>query len=180
MVHESSISYRKIFSPFRGNIFQRILKLWIIPWWPRLEIFLLTLLGVGVFKYVLMNTIGRVGRYSQYQTNYHIGRMNMNNLLKFATNQTMFNEGWHIFAFVVTNLPYIWRAFATGDTSGWFFWFVMGFGLLNIYCVLLQRYNRARLVLAIERLASKGYYPDEQYSNWLALDIPIKETEYTW
>lgn len=164
------VSYRSVFSPLKGNIFQMLLKLWIFPWFPRFAILVYNLLGVGIFRFVLMNTIGLVGKGSSRQTNYRIGERTMNNLLTFTTNQTMFNEGVH----TIAGLP----AFIT-----LFVLLINGHGyqdigttilvatFINLYCVLLQRYNRAKLVLLIEQRLNEGDRPDYNYSNWLGLDF---------
>jgi len=165
-------SYKVIFGSHKGNIFQRLLKFWIIPRSPRLAIFVYTLLGVEIFKKVLMSTFGRLGRNSMYQTNYRLGKRNLKNLLTFATSQTMFNESWHLFAFFTTNLPFLIDWWNTGHLMSGYVVVILIISVINIYCVMLQRYNRARICLVIERLVSKGHTVDGSYRNWLALDLP--------
>ncbi|KKT39063.1 MAG: hypothetical protein UW26_C0008G0005 [Candidatus Collierbacteria bacterium GW2011_GWF1_44_12] len=165
-------SYKVIFGTHKGNLIQRLLKFWIMPRMPRLEILVYTLLGVGIFKRVLMNTIGRIDKYSSHQTNYNIGKLNLKNLLTFATSQTMFNEGWHLFAFLATNLPYLITWWNDGRPLSATTVFFLVLSVINIYCVMLQRYNRARICLVVERLVSKGHTVDSSYRNWLALDLP--------
>lgn len=175
-------SYKTIFGSHKGNMFQKALKFWIRPRAPRLALVVYTLLGVGLFRYVLMNTVGRLGRFSRYQTNYHIGTINMNNLLTFATNQTMFNEGWHLFAFFATNLPLLLSWYGEGMQLNGFTVFLFVVTLVNIYCVLLQRMNRAKIALMIETLIERGHRQDTRYKNWLALDLPepVEHDEYAY
>ncbi|PIP85583.1 hypothetical protein COY48_01705 [Candidatus Collierbacteria bacterium CG_4_10_14_0_8_um_filter_43_86] len=164
-------SYKQVFSPRKGNLLQRVLKFWIIPRFPHLEVAVYILLGVGLFRLLLMKTIGRLGAWSRYQTNYHIGRLTMNNLLTFVTNQTMFNEIVHIVAFLPSFffLTALWWAgmpvFVTTNL------FVIVIAAINLYCIMLQRYNRARLVVLIEDKLNTGHLPDSSYKNWLALDF---------
>jgi len=156
----------------KGNIFQMLLKLWIFPWFPRLEIFIYNLLGVGVFRYILMHTIGLIGKGGKRQTHYHLGERTMNNLLTFATNQTMFNESVHI----VSGMPGF-LLFIVSATNGFrdfrsqFNYSLLVLTLIILYCVMLQRYNRAKLVLLIEERLNAGEIPNEMYENWLALDF---------
>ena len=57
------------------------------------------------------------------------------------------------------------------DFSSQFNYSLLVLTLINLYCVMLQRYNRAKLVLLIEERLNAGEIPNEMYENWLALDF---------
>lgn len=159
------MSFRSIFSPLKGNLFQRLVKFWIFPWAPKLEIFIYYLLGVGIFRRVVMRTVGRIRGWNGEQDNYHIGERTLNNLLTFATNMTMINEVLHPFYFV-----FVW-IFLGGFNLSVLSVLISLAAVTNFYCILLQRFNRAKLVLMIEDRMNEGEMPDNRYKNWLALDF---------
>lgn len=166
------VSYSRIFGPFKGNIFQRLLKILMFPMFPKLAVFIYTILGVGVFRFIVMNTVAKWRKDDPgRQTNYRIGQKTTNNILTFITDQTLFNEVIH----AVVTLPSLPTMISLPIWIGSIPWFLttayIVVFLINLYCVFLQRYNRARLALWIVERVNDGDLPDDSYKNWLAFDF---------
>ena len=103
-------------------------------------------LGVKGFKKLLMNTLGRFVK-SNYSNSYYIGsERNIDSLLSFE-KYARFNEKVHLLG------SFFSFAGLFGDN---YFPLISGLFLaLNVYCCLVQRYNRARVINTLEEHISQ-------------------------
>lgn len=158
-----------------GNFAQRAAKAWIKLRNPEGTVKLMKAMQVDDFQKAAINVSSFLKRTmhieSKTRTNYTLGDTSVNSLVDFATNQTGFNEAVHLGA-LAFNSAVITAGVATGHMD------VavavnMGAFALNSYCVLAQRYTRARLSMAIDRaLRRNKHFDPDKYTNALGIRFP--------
>jgi hypothetical protein len=114
-------------------------------------------LGIKYFKKVLMRTQGQIHK-RQYGNktpdNYFIGEKPTLEALKTFESEARGNEGVHLIAGVLASMCGTALAYAHDlDKTAVFFG---ANALFNLPLIMLQRYNRARVVKAIERKEKKS------------------------
>lgn len=107
--------------------------------------------GVHIFKAVLMG--GAIGVFKvlsiehvKKRGGYFLGGQSLDDL-KGMEGRTRIYESMHVAAILFTNLPHV--------TNTQVLPFMLTAFAVNLYCVLLQRYNRERLYKAIQRIESR-------------------------
>jgi hypothetical protein len=158
-------SYQDLLGSRKGNAWQRFLRWWFFPTHPELAILIYTLLGVTIFRTLAMQTFGSL--QSGEQGNYFVGESTLDNLLEFATRDSVHSEILHTTGVVLGILTLVWTVLG-GPVN---LVFIAIFTLGNLYCVFLQRYNRARLMLLVVKRLGHGRRPSLRYGNWLGLDF---------
>jgi hypothetical protein len=166
-----------------GNLLQRAVKMWIKPKNPEETIRLMKQLQVDKFQAIATGVMRRMKKamgidsafQTNYQTNYTLGKPNLNSMVDFATHKNTLNEIVHLFGmgwYTMSLLPFL----ASGKVGAGV---IINFGafMVNTYCVLAQRYSRARISIAIDKaLARKKNFDPEEYKNILGLKL-TPETE---
>ena len=158
-----------------GDLVQRLTKLWIKPQNPEGTIRLMEFLKVDRFQDTVKKlssfTVKKLeGETKGRQTNYTLRDSGMNALLDFATNQTTFNESIHLLGIPLGALQ-VSYGLMTGENIS----VAMGTGtlILNTYCVLAQRYSRARLTLTINKILQRHKeFNLKNYENNLGIRLP--------
>lgn len=175
-------TFKEMLDPRTGNLLQRIIKVYITPHKPERTVKLMEDLGVDRFQKLLLgiyrlitNATGFDKRIKneRIQTNYTLGDRSLDSMVDFATNQTTFNEVLHL-------IGAAWCAavFLPEVAAGNFEWPVvlsMSLFIVNIYCILAQRYTRARLSIAIDRALKLGKPFVGKYENILGIRIPSQD-----
>lgn len=133
-----------------------------------------------------MRTFGDIvsGRYKKTsrltnETNYNLGRLDLDGLLNHISYAIFFNEVVH-WGVAILSVPGAYIALLKEPTwayqqpgSSLLFFSVM---FLNTHILMTQRYNRAEIVLLIDRLRAR--FPNsprlkiKRYKNRFALEIP--------
>ncbi len=170
-------NFAEMLDTANGNLLQRAVKMWIKPRNPEGTIRLMKQLQVDKFQAIPVGAMRRMkkamGVDKQIQSNYTLGKPNLNSMVDFATHQNTLNEAIHLFGMswcTMALLPLL----ASGRIDGAV---IINFGafMVNTYCVLAQRYSRARISIAIDRaLARKKDFDPEEYKNSLGLKLPPK------
>lgn len=158
-----------------GTFVQRAAKAWIKPHNPEGTVRLMKALQVDDFQKSAISITSFLKRAmyieEKTQTNYVLGDNSVNSLVDFATNRTGLNEAAHLGA-LAFNSAVITAGVATGHVDA-LVAVSMGAFALNSYCVLAQRYTRARLSMAIDRALSRNKsFDPEKYSNKLGIRFP--------
>lgn len=106
-------------------------------------------LGVGVFKDVLMATVGRMHRWLTRKTgegtNYTLGGHRYEDLKRFERD-SRFNESIHLWC----NIGCLGTVIGYALTGSMPPLFTTAIAALNIYCCAAQRYHRLRLERAVK------------------------------
>jgi hypothetical protein len=155
-----------------GNLLQRAIKMWIIPRDPEGTIRLMEKLKVHKFQAIPVGVFKKMrkaaGIDKQFQSNYTLGKPNLNSMVDFATNQNTLNEIIHLFGMIngiIILLPFLISGRVEALTLSLF--------MINTYCVLAQRYSRARISIVIDKaLARKKNFNPKEYKNLLRLKLP--------
>lgn len=140
----------------------------------------MNVLQVDHFQQIPINALKLVKKLAHIegniQTNYTLGDTSLNSLVDFATNQTTFNEAIHLF-----QIPINASLLLEGAVSGHIDSIVAVNAsalLINTYCVLAQRYSRARLSITIDKaLRRNREFDPEKYSNTLGIRFPEHKSE---
>lgn len=164
-----------------GTLAQRLGKMWIKPTNPEGTIRLLEALKVDKFrilelkvaKHVLEVLRARKDRAPQpFQSNYTVADTSLPFLIDFATNQTFLNEKIHLIGLAL-NLAVILPVVTQGKMDNLVFMNTVTLAI-NTYCILSQRYTRARLTKAINRALQKNRNFDlKRYKNLLGLKLSV-------
>lgn len=110
------------------------------------------------------------GEKHRYQTNYTIKDSSLSSLVDYGVNKTFFNEAIHI-ASTAAVLPAGVGFILTDNTLG--VALQGGVALINLACILAQRYSRARCEILIDRKLAQGKTIDDcRYENRLDLRLP--------
>lgn len=159
-----------------GNLLQRSIKAWIAPRNPDGTIKLMEAMRVDVFQSVLrrISHIWLVpkSKEERLHDNYTMSDGSLNSMVDFATNKTSLNEAIHSVG-VVGGSALLFSPITEGRTD---YLVALNVGILvgNIYCILAQRYTRARLSIAIDRaLARNKRFNVDRYWNVLRLKTPL-------
>ncbi|MFA5933167.1 MAG: hypothetical protein WCV81_02780 [Microgenomates group bacterium] len=168
-------TYKEMFEHSESdNVVQRLFKWYLKPRGnPHTTIKILKALQIHQFQKIpriLARHMTSNGKY-RYQSTYSVKDTRLSSLIDYGTNQTAFNEIWHLGAIAVTNLPTCIADIMNGNMFG--LTIIGSVGVLNLYCVLAQRYSRARCEVLIDRALSRGrtieFY---EYSNRFNLKLP--------
>lgn len=158
-----------------GNYFQRAAKAWIKPRNPEGTIKLMKALQVPEFQGLAIKInqiIKKAMRIDvRNQKNYVLGDKTLSSMVDFATNKTSVNEAIHMSALAL-NAAIIIPAVATGHIDAGVA-VNLGAMAINTYCIMAQRYTRARLSIGIDRaLQSNKHFDPDKYSNALGIRVP--------
>lgn len=170
-------SFDEMMDASTGTAWQRLQKWYFKVGNPEKNIKFLESIGVDKYrnsaKWIMLDLLKRRG-YTEQQaregknTNYTLADRSLNSLLDFATNQTTLNEIAHLVLAAQCVL------LAGVDTLSGESPVVGGtFFILNLYCVLAQRYTRSKLSIAIDRVLQKHpKFDAEKYKNALGIKLP--------
>lgn len=168
-------SFEEMLDTSTGNYFQRAAKAWIKPRNPEGTIKLMKALQIDDFQGLaikinqLMKKALHVDRRTQ--TNYTLGDNTLNSMVDFATNRTGLNEAIHMGALAL-NAAIIIPGVATGHIDAGVA-VNLGAMAVNTYCILAQRYARARLSMGIDRALHRNkHFDPEKYTNALGIRVP--------
>ncbi len=140
---------------------------------PRTIIRVLEALQVHQFQKLAKPTTDFMTHYAAYrnQSIYAIKDSRLSSLIDYGANQSVLTEAWHIGAIATTCIPFGVIAIISHDITG--LAFQGGGTLLNLVCILAQRYSRARCEMIIDKSLARGktidYY---EYNNRLNLRLP--------
>lgn len=158
-----------------GNLLQRSVKAWITPRNPEGTIKLIEAMRVDVFQRALLRCHNRWLVPKSWKEkpgdNYTMPDGSLNSMVDFAMNKTSFNEAIHSVG-VVAASALLLSLIAEGRTD-YPVVFSVGALMEDIYCILAQRYTRARLSIAIDRaLARNERFNVDEYRNVLRVKMP--------
>ncbi|MBI4157702.1 hypothetical protein HY502_02540 [Candidatus Woesebacteria bacterium] len=173
-------SFAEMLDASRGNFVQRAVKAWIKPRNPEGTIKLMKALQVDHFQKMVIKAITPIRRLSHIekgtQTNYALGDNSLESLTDFATNQTTFNEVIHLSALSFASLAVLGGV--AGGRIDSLLAVNTGVLIVNTYCVLAQRYSRARLSIAIEKVLRRNkHFNLGNYTNLLGIQLPKNKQE---
>jgi hypothetical protein len=125
------------------------------------------LVGTHLFRKLIMSTVGRiVPAYSggNYRLNGRQGKLESAN--NFAFKGSVFNELVHAVQ-VPINAIDVMHDVADGNINS-----ISNVAALaiNVGCVAVQRYNRARMVGVVDRAVQRGREFDPDYRSWTGID----------
>lgn len=177
-IQEGPKTFEEMLDTGVGNFLQRAAKAYIKPRNPEQTIKLMKALQVDRFQDAaigimgIMQLIKKALRINlRTQTNYSLGDNSLSSMVDFATNKTTFNEAVHLVAagiFAASILPTV----ATGRVDASLA-LNTGVFLVNTYCVLGQRYARARLSMVIDHaLKRHREFDANRYRNALGIKVP--------
>lgn len=174
-IQEGPQTFEEMLDTGIGNFLQRVTKVYIKPRNLEQTIKLMKTLQVDHFQEVVIGIhqlIKKALRLNKrIQTNYTLGDNSLNSMVDFATNQTTFNEAVYLVGAglcAALALPAVAAGYV--DSS-----FALNTGLfvVNVYCILAQRYTRARLSRAINQaLKLHKEFDINKYSNVLGIKTP--------
>jgi len=182
MVNEISKpkSVNELLKQSRKNFIKRALGHYLFPRNPNLSVKIYRALGVPIIRKAVMGTAGKASWLRGHNgNNYRLdtddyGRMTAE--MDFAAKASVFNEAVHTAA-TIQVLPVLIDSLIDLDkidvaTTGNFASASANFALFafNAALVALQRYNRARMTVSINKSLEEGERFDEGYRNWLGLD----------
>jgi serine/threonine protein phosphatase PrpC len=164
------------FSP--AGPMQRLLARYLTPRDPAPAARFWARLGAPLMRRVIMGTIGRITRPGQ-GGNYrmHSRQAPLEALTRFALGGSAFNEAVHTFGaiwcgvslFSETALSVLGTGNA-GQFRGHLVLLALA-GVLNVWLVAVQRYNRARAIRLVNALLARGRTFNPSYRNWAGLDL---------
>jgi len=159
----------------QGTAIQKLLRFYIYSKNPDMIILACQLLQVDKFQQLMIrisSTTSKDGQFSNYKTNYTLGNLTTERLIQFATIETLVNELIHL-----VQLPYnaIFIHYSLEKNLPSFAFANLLFFTFNTYCVLAQKYTRARLTKTIDARIRKKKFPSSDFSNPLALRLPQSE-----
>ncbi len=131
-------------------------------------------IGTPVMRKVIMGTVGRVIKPftgGNYRLNKHLGKME--SAANFAVRGSVFNEAWHTLV-AVPQITELMSEVASGNPD--IATFNTAALAINLGCVAVQRYNRARISAYLDRQLQKGKEFDPAYKNWLGIDYRAQHT----
>jgi len=165
--------YKMLNSP-KGTLQQRIIKKWITPINPEGTIKLLERLNVHKFQGLMLKIIMEITESTgkdPVQSGYTLGRTDLNSMIDYATNQSTANEAIHL-AGTSIGIYYLLLALAIGKIDMYIFP-LLAVTAMQIYCVLAQRYSRARLSIIIDKaFAKQKKFKSHEYFNSLDIELP--------
>jgi hypothetical protein len=167
-------SFREMLDTSKGHFIQRISKAWIKPTNPEGTVKLMKALQVDHFQQIPIKAMDWVRRkmgVERRQGNYTLGDTSLNNLVDFATNRSGMNEAIHLYGMALCAATILPSAL-NGNVDG-IVVINTGMFIINSYCVLAQRYARARLTIGIDRALQKNrHFDPEKFKNHLDLTLP--------
>lgn len=147
-IAEVAIEYSRNIAVGIGSVVDVAAQAYLTPALPERDNIIYTALGVPLFKKALMHTIGAVHRMvsGPEGTNYVLGGSSLEDL-KRMERHTQVNEMLHLFGAITG--AYALSDFAFSGTPIGVTALVIQ--VINAYCIFLQRYNRQRLLAAIDQ-----------------------------
>lgn len=136
-----------------------ILDLYFNPKWFERDGLIYRVLGVGIFKIVINATVGRFVlaiRQRKDLTSYYIGDVRSEKAVRLTERWSRFNEATHILVTIISLL--ILRAFHVRGYHGGVVFMIFAV-LLNVYLIMLQRFNRIKLLKWIAVLHTRTTAP---------------------
>ena len=165
----ASAGFQQMLDASTGNFTQRMLKRYIRQQDPVASMRLMEAIHVDDFqKFIAWSNklIRRTHKSRPRLSNYTITDQSSKSLVDFATYQTVVNELYHL-AYTPVIITY-----ALWGNPDKFTLLSAGVLIGNSYCVLLQRYNRARLSITIDRRLRRDKRLNlDKYKNYLGLNL---------
>lgn len=171
-------TFKEMFAPKKDdNFLNRALKWYVKPRGnPLTTIRVLEALQVDQFQRIpkaLAKLFTRGGKF-RYQSNYTIKDSRLSSLIDYGSDQTFFNEAIHTGVIAASIIPSGIVYMLSDNKMG--FAVEGGAFLVNLFCVLAQRYSRARCEILIDKGLAQGktidYY---EYRNMLNLRLPVNK-----
>lgn len=125
------------------------------------------IVGSPIYRKIIMGTVGRGASFSATNYGLNVKKGKMESTMDHAVSNSVFNETVHMTG-VVAGLHLL-----AGEVMAGKFDITDPIGIplvVNLGCVAVQRYNRARIMGVIDRSLQRGREFDENYTNWLGLD----------
>jgi hypothetical protein len=160
-------SYSDLMDNAEAGLVRRSITRYLVPKNYESSIRRHRLIGTPIFRKVVLGTLGRnipVGSGGNYRLNSRLGRLDSAN--NYAFKSSVFNEAIHT-GLAVPQLIDAVPDFVNGsvDFSG------RNVALaINLACVALQRYSRARMVGFMDRSLSRGATFEDGYRSWTGID----------
>ncbi|MFA7000452.1 MAG: hypothetical protein WC241_05095 [Candidatus Paceibacterota bacterium] len=183
----SPSNFNEMLDTSTGNAFQRLSK-----WYIRIEdsekaVKIFESIGVDKFrrvaKSVMIKVIGKKvledfrNENPDKNTHYFLANTSLNSMIDFAVNKASVNEAIHLVGSAV-GVAAVSASVAEGASTGNII-FASGAFLLNLYCVLAQRYTRAELGIIIDRkIKNHADFDAEKYNNTLNIEFPNKSKNF--
>lgn len=153
---------------------RRVIRRYLFTSNPERSVQIHKAIGTPILRKVIMGTVGRaIKPFSggNYRLNERKGKMEA--MANFAVHGSVFNEAWHT-AVAIPQVTRFIGEIASGSpdivTSSSMFM------LLNLGCVAVQRYNRARIAGVLDRQLQAGREFEPGYTNWLGIDARAQQT----
>jgi hypothetical protein len=138
---------------------------YLIPRSPERAVKLYRLLGARQARAVVMRTVGRWNRGSGYRLDQR--RSLLEAVTHSALVETAINEMVHALV-VLANVPVLVLFAVTGHYA--LLGLVAVVTVPQLWLIVVQRYNRARMIKAADRLLARGDTYRRDYRNWAGID----------
>jgi hypothetical protein len=167
-------TFKDVFQTSEGdNLLQRAMKSYLKPRGnPETTIKVLEVLQVDQFQKVPKAWARfhlKAGR--RYQSNYTVKDSSLASFIDYGTHQSGFNDTWHFGALMVTGVIPGILDITSGNTNP--LPFLGAAALVNTYCILAQRYSRARIERIVDRRLARGERMGRfEHNNHLNLKLP--------
>ncbi len=177
-------NFNEMLDTATGNALQRLSKWYIKTGNSEKTMEILESIGVDKFRNVVKNVVIKFLYKKPLEklreiapeknTNYTLANTKLNSLIDFAVNKASLNELMHIVGSaggIIAITENLIKGPSVGNIA-----FSSGLFLVNLYCVLAQRYTRAELGIIIDRkLRNHADFDPSRYSNILNIKFPKKE-----